>query len=341
MLALVTVAAAVASAGEVSAAVARPQEGYQYPDTDGALDCLAFESRHKEKLDLDDLNHQLADDGELSLFRTVQTYLEHKRGSGHDRYLDVGCGTGRIIGMYAGLFKQATCLEADAARIRTARQTWKSDRWGRNQKMQFVKERFEVSAVHASLGANASYDAITCIQVVQHIPESLLPKWLSYMFALLKPQGLLVLATKHALIDKYQLSDLSVISRARFNAMARHPSKDGRLAVRSFAARTLEQFIRDAGFSVIEHAYSTYEFGPHGPPDTQIIVAAKHPMPQLPAVPLANIYLTPWLKHVKIRARRKCKKPCPGAGESAASIAAAKAAGVSAGPSTPADYIGC
>jgi len=150
-------------------------------------------------MSLPELTHQLADDGELPLFKVIQKYLAGARY--HGTYLDVGCGTGRIITMFAGLFDHATCLEADPARISEAQRHWKDARWGRTKTMHFENVRFGLEYN----GIAVSVDAISCIQVVQHIPGFMLRLWLANMFGLLKPRGFLIIATTHRKKDMFGL----------------------------------------------------------------------------------------------------------------------------------------
>ena len=171
---------------------------YHYPSNDTVLDCISFFSAHDEKLSEQELQHQFADDGELTLFRTAQKYLAG--ANAHGTYLDVGCGTGRIISTFGGLFERVTCLEADPKRITTAYRYWhgfppkdvKPAQWGITRSIDFQNKRFGLEYN----GADASYDAISCIQVIQHIPESIVRTWFKKMYALLKADGVLVIATK-------------------------------------------------------------------------------------------------------------------------------------------------
>jgi 2-polyprenyl-3-methyl-5-hydroxy-6-metoxy-1,4-benzoquinol methylase len=298
---------------------------YKYPGDDKGLECLSFRSEHREQLTLAEINHQFADDGELALWRTGQQFFARPKRNAKlvaGKYLDVGCGTGRVIMILGGLFESVTCVEADPARIDLARSNWYSGPWGKTSEMSFHNVRFGLEYISNA----SSYDAISCFHVVQHIPESILRTWLSKMYSMLKRSGVLVLATKHRRVDVLELSDGTRASPEKFNAMAFH-SDDGRLAVRSFSQASLRRLLEEAGFVVWHQTYSTYELidGTMAP-DTQIIVAGKHSLKNMPPLPpITDIHVTPTLESMKIRTRRKCKRPCPG-----------KEPG-----STPADFIGC
>jgi len=278
---------------------------YQYPGGDSNLSCDPFKSQHRVKLSVSDLNHQLADDGELPLFLVIQKYLAGAEG--HDNYLDVGCGTGRIITMFAGLFRSATCLEADAARIATARSYWQEAQWGLTRNLAFKNLRFGLE-----YGTRESFDAISCIQVVQHIPGSVLRWWFTKMFKLLKPHGVLVLATTNRKRDMFRLSDGSQVTQDEFDAMAAH-SDDGRLAVRAFSPGSLQKLVNETGFTIWEHTFSTYGLRVRNFPNTQIVVAGKRPMPDAVKPSTAHIndiHVPAFLSAMKMRQRRQCKRPC-------------------------------
>lgn len=194
---------------------------YKYPGDDKGLECLSFRSEHREQLTLAENNHQFADDGELALWRTGQQFFARPKRNAKlvaGKYLDVGCGTGRVIMILGGLFESVTCVEADPARIDLARSNWYSGPWGKTSEMSFHNVRFGLEYISNA----SSYDAISCFHVVQHIPESILRTWLSKMYSMLKRSGVLVLATKHRRVDVLELSDGTRASPEKFNAMAFH-----------------------------------------------------------------------------------------------------------------------
>jgi len=77
----------------------------------------------------------------------------------------------------------------------------KDARWGRTKTMHFENVRFGLEYN----GIAVSVDAISCIQVVQHIPGFMLRLWLANMFGLLKPRGFLIIATTHREKDMFGL----------------------------------------------------------------------------------------------------------------------------------------
>ena len=121
---------------------------------------------HRQPLHLADLQHPLSDDSELAIWRAMQAYLSAAAAeAAHSSYLDVGCGTGRIIGLFGGIFESVTCLEPDASRIAEANRLWERDRWGVTKYAGFMNSPFSELQ-----RANESFDAISAIHVAQHVP---------------------------------------------------------------------------------------------------------------------------------------------------------------------------
>jgi len=208
---------------------------------------------------------------------------------------------GRIINYFGGLFQEVTCLEPDPGRIALARDT---EKWGRLQTIHFVQDRF------GALNDSAeSFDAISCIQVVQHIPDADLKDWLAKMHLLLKPSGVLILATKHRLKDEFRLEDGNVVSKQKFDENARNPA--GQLSVRAFRKETLIKYATQAGFTELSHGFASYDSSDF--PDSQyIVVGKKKAEGPPPEVPLRAIHITAFIRGTKVRQRRACKKVCKG-----------------------------
>lgn len=280
---------------------------YKYVGDDTILDCIAFASEHRETLGVEDLNHQLSDDSELPLWRSMAAFFAAMPSRG--AYLDIGCGTGRIVLLYAGNFDTVTCVEADPGRIASAEEHWRNYSWGHTKDAKFVNTRFG-----AFEAPDASYDAISCIQVVQHIPERELQDWLNHIYLLLKPNGVFILATKHRIVEVYELDDGTSLTKEQFNAAA-FQAKDGRLAVRSFSPASFRNYAEAAGFTVWQHGYTSYDKN-SGLPDTQFVVLSKNTNKLIGNVrvnvPLKGIHETPSMIKTKTRQRKKCKKACPG-----------------------------
>merc|ERR1712087_101020 len=151
---------------------------------------LCWYKHFEHRIDLttaEDRTHVFASDFELSIWLAAQAYFEARKF--RRRYLDVGCGGGRIISKFGGIFKQVACLDADAERLSLAKSYYRP--FGLTAETLFVNERF------LNLDEEGKFDAISCIHVIQHIPEFEVSNWLAKMHSLLARGGVVVLATTH------------------------------------------------------------------------------------------------------------------------------------------------
>lgn len=305
----------VASPSGVEAAAT--DDAYLYPADDSALRCLPFASHGGQRhLTLADLEHQLADDAELGLWRSTQAFFSALPTRA--AYLDIGCGTGRIIGLFGGNFQNLTCLEADFGRLRLARSSWAGNKWGRTEEAQFVNTRF---MNYLPPQGHDMFDAISCIHVIQHIPQYELERWLMQMHALLKPRGVLVLATKHRETEVFQLENNKHVSQREFDTYAFAAKAGGPLAVRSFSSASLSRLVGAAGFHVWMQGYTTID---STGADSMYIVAGKS-LPsetwlekakyRAESLPLSEVHATAQLKRLRKLDRRACKTPCKGKGK--------------------------
>ena len=111
-------------------------------------------------------------------FRAVAARLDGVR-----RLLDVGCGPGTFIGNYAPA-TEALGIDASVPQVAYARRTYGS-----------VRHRFETTPLAALAQAGARYDAITMIELVEHLAPGAARGLLAEARALLAPGGRLVLTT--------------------------------------------------------------------------------------------------------------------------------------------------
>jgi len=113
-------------------------------------------------------------------FRAIQRALalaDVRRGA---RILDVGCGTGRWLRRYQALGLQATGVDATPEMLGLARERGTASPLvsGEAGRLPF---------------ADAEFDCVSDITVVQHIPRSQQPQALGEMVRVLKPGGRLIL----------------------------------------------------------------------------------------------------------------------------------------------------
>jgi len=121
--------------------------------------------------------NRLIDRLQFRAVRRALTLADIPRGS---RVLDVGCGTGRWLRRYQALGFQATGVDATLGMLGLAAER------GTNAPL--------VAGEATQLPfADAEFDCVSDITVVQHIPRSLQPQALHEMVRVLKPGGCLVL----------------------------------------------------------------------------------------------------------------------------------------------------
>jgi len=111
-------------------------------------------------------------------FRAVAARL-----AGVQRLLDVGCGPGTFIGNYAPS-TEALGIDASAPQVAYARRTYGSDR-----------HRFATRTVADLAAAGERFDAVTMIELVEHIEAGAARRLLAEARGLLAPGGRLVLTT--------------------------------------------------------------------------------------------------------------------------------------------------
>ena len=113
-------------------------------------------------------------------FRAMRRALSVAALASGSRFLDVGCGTGRWIRRYQQMDFLPTGVDAAPGMLRTARD--------RNTITPLV-----AGQAHLLPFADACFDAVSDVTVVQHIPEALQAQGLGEMLRVLKPGGRLIL----------------------------------------------------------------------------------------------------------------------------------------------------
>jgi SAM-dependent methyltransferase len=113
-------------------------------------------------------------------FRALRRALALAKVPDGSRALDVGCGTGRWVRRYEEIGLRATGVDATAGMLRLARRSGTAAPLA-------AGEAFRLPF------ADATFDFVSDVTVVQHILPSLQPQALGEMIRVLKPGGRLVL----------------------------------------------------------------------------------------------------------------------------------------------------
>lgn len=249
---------------------------YAYPKTDNLLLCFMVGLRHRVKPTHEGEVTQLGwQDPELEFWRRAQSFMQLT--SRHD-YLDVGCGMGRVVAKFGGLFDSTTCLEPDANRVTDARKIISSEPFGK--RIGFTNTRFlDFTA------APESYDVISCVQVIQHLPLTEPTLWFKQMHALLRPGGILVVATTIDEETTYKATDGEGVSwyinATEFDARASDTTRGGALPVHHFTADELAAVAAHTGFRVLEQQPFSFM---GAKPCSQYLVAVKKEAAEAEAV---------------------------------------------------------
>jgi len=209
-------------------------------------------------------------DPELQFWLRAWAHLENGRRS---NLLDVGCGMGRIIAKLGRLFSNVVCLEPDATRIAAARKEARKAGSGLSlDRLRFVHQTFDL----ALSDVRRVYDAITCVQALQHLPSDQVLLWVAKMYRLLRPGGVAVVATTWSTSRKLTVEGLPsapAVSRKRFDAAARG-AEPGKLAVQWFSQKQLKQIFLQQGFRILEHSPFSWLDG--SLPLSQFLIVTKN-----------------------------------------------------------------
>lgn len=153
-------------------------------------------------------------------FRAVAARL-----GGVRRLLDVGCGPGTFIGNYAGGI-EALGIDASAPQVAYAQRTYGSDR-----------HRFATRTVADLAAAGEHFDAVTLVELVEHLEPAAARALLAGCRGLLAPGGRLVLTTPNygSLWPAIEWG-LNRASSVRYEAQHVNRYRSGRLAADLAAA---------------------------------------------------------------------------------------------------------
>ena len=122
----------------------------------------------------------------LKLLDLVESVM---RTSGAARMLDIGCGDGRLINELSGKFAERTFAGLDySARAIALAQVYRE-----HPNVEFLKGDLD----HAAL-ATSSYDLVTLIEVLEHIPPDDLESFVRRAFAMVASSGTLLVTVPHA-----------------------------------------------------------------------------------------------------------------------------------------------
>lgn len=158
-------------------------------------------------------------------FRTVAALLGTPR-----RVLDIGCGPGTFIGNYLpGV--EALGIDISAAQIEYATRTYGSP-----------THRFSMSSPGGLSEAGERFDAVTVVELIEHLTPEAAVRLLSEARALLAPGGVLLVTTPNY-GSLWPLIELGVNALSRVDYLEQHISK--------YRRRLLAGHLSSAGFGEV------------------------------------------------------------------------------------------
>ena len=129
-----------------------------------------------------------------------------------DRWLDIGCGPGTFLGNFK-VGRGSIGLDFSAPQIEYANQIYGN-----------TNLSFETSSLDELIARGEKFDAISIIEVIEHLPYSTVDQLLEQMSQLLKPSGHLILTTPNYR-SLWPLIELAVNARSRVSYKDQHINK--------------------------------------------------------------------------------------------------------------------
>ena len=204
--------------------------------------------------DANDLVPHGAEPVEGYWLRSEEAILKHSDaicdGAGRPRrFLDAGCGDGRLLARFVSRFEQVTAIDCDSERLAAATRTAAAA--GIADKIQFACIPIEVYK-------GGPFKFVLCNHVIQHVSTGVVPKILANCRRLLAEDGLLLLTTTHSksghdYFVRVRLENgvpyETQLSEHEFNAYAGWGVPE--LPVRYVTGRTLRELVESQGFKIV------------------------------------------------------------------------------------------
>lgn len=129
-----------------------------------------------------------------------------------DRWLDIGCGPGTFLGNF-NVGKDSIGLDLSAPQIDYANQIYGT-----------TNRFFETSSLEELIARGEKFDAISIIELVEHLPYSTVDQLLEQVSQLLTPSGYVILTTPNYR-SLWPLIELVVNSLSRVSYKDQHINK--------------------------------------------------------------------------------------------------------------------
>lgn len=172
-----------------------------------------------------------------------------KNKPGRNRFLDAGCGEGRLITVFEKQFEEVVAIDPDQERLAVAKSIARDQ--GLSEKIIFKRMTIE------NFEDDHKFDFILCSHILQHVHTESVSIIIKKFKDLIKEDGLLCITTCHSANDKeYFVKDLmqdsklleEPITRDEFNSLL---NSKGTLPIHFFRTREISQLLADKGFEII------------------------------------------------------------------------------------------
>jgi 2-polyprenyl-3-methyl-5-hydroxy-6-metoxy-1,4-benzoquinol methylase len=173
-----------------------------------------------------------------------------KTNAGYERFLDAGCGEGRLIPVFEGQFEEIVAIDPDQERLTMAEELIRDRGLAKKTTLKNAGiEEFE---------DRNKFDFILCSHVLQHVHTDVVPIIIKKLRNLIKVDGLLCITTCHSVKSRdYFAKELlrnsellkEPIYEGEFNSLI---NSKGILPVHFFAFGEIRKLLDNNGFKIIE-----------------------------------------------------------------------------------------
>lgn len=238
---------------------------YEYPDKNDSLTVQLIDTEYD--------GSYWAESEEFVLSKAIESISALKEKDDEKRLLDVGCGKGRLIQVFAPYVDTITAVEPDLNRFSEAAQQ------GINVSAAYSKDVDVIHGDISSVEPHLKFDVILSSHVLQHITRSMTKELVESMSDKLEEDGLLILTTTHTTgEDQFFKEEWNAGMRSSQPITAENFDatffKEGALPVRIFSEDTIINLAQSCNLS-LEKIYC-YHFKGHKSVEDDLVANRTH-----------------------------------------------------------------